>query len=212
MNRSSVRIPWPIQLRSERLELRPFATADHEAWLQGFTSRLPPQHTYDGGPHNPRDTPRVWFRSLCARHRRLWLEDKCYILGIFDREGGRHLGHVDIYVIERADRDWANLGYAVHNTGQGKGIATEACSMAITWAFKILQIHRLEAVIRVDNLPSLGVARRLGLEPEGVRHLFERDGTRWVDQKVFAAIKGRWTRPSLNLTAARAPGKTTRRT
>lgn len=216
MSPPSLRTPWPTRLRSQRLELRPFATSDHDAWLRGFTSRLPPQHIYDGGPHQEHDTPRTWFRSLCARHRKLWATDKCYILGIFSRADGQHLGHVDIYVIERGDRDWANLGYAVHNTAQGEGVASEACSMAITWAFKILQLHRLEAVIRVDNLPSLGVARRLGLEPEGIRHQFERSGAQWMDQKVFAAIKGRWMRPSLSAspmtTSESSPRKTTRRT
>lgn len=187
-------------------------TADHNAWLRGFTSRLPPQHPYDGSPHAPEETPRPWFRKLCAKHRQLWLQDKCYILGIFERETGRHLGHVDIFVIERADRDWANLGYAVHNTVQGQGIASEACNLAIAWAFKILQIHRLEAVISIDNLPSLGVARRLGLEPEGIRHDFERGPGGWVDQKIFAAIKGRWTRPELQPKAAREPQKTARKT
>ena len=212
MTPPSVRTPWPARLRSERLELRPFATADHQAWLQGFTSRLAPQHRYDGGPHDPQETPRAWFRSLCARHRKLWTSDKCYILGVFSRVDGRHLGHVDIYVIERGDRDWANLGYAVHNTAQGQGIATEACALAIVWAFKVLQLHRLEAVIRVDNLPSLGVARKLGLEPEGIRHQFERQGSQWLDQKVFAAIKGRWERPPLPPTFGSLPARTARRT
>ncbi len=193
----SVRIPWPTALRSERLELRPFRAADHDRWLQGFLSRLPPQRPYDAGPHDPNDTPRTWFRELCRRHRKLWNADKCYIFGIFARDGGHHLGHVDIYVIERGDRDWANLGYAVHNSVQRQGVATEACSVAITWAFKILQLHRLEAVITLGNDASLGVARRLGLEPEGIRHGFERQGHDWVDQAVFAAIKGRWRPPDV---------------
>ncbi len=191
----SLRVPWPVQLVSPRLLLRPLATADHDAWLQGFTSRLPPQHRHDGGPHNPGETPRAWFRQLCQRHRRLWTRDECYILGVFDRQTGHHYGHVDIFVIERDDRQWGNLGYAIHNTAQRRGFATEACATAIPWAFRTLELHRLEAVISPDNLASLAVVKKLGLELEGVRKSFERHGNQWVDQAVYAAIQGRWRPP-----------------
>jgi [ribosomal protein S5]-alanine N-acetyltransferase len=191
----SFSVPWPVRLLSPRLELRPLATADHDAWVAGFSSRLPAQSRHDGGPHDPSQTPRAWFRKLCQRHRKLWREDECYILAIFDRKTGRHYGHLDIYVIERDDRQWGNLGYAIHNTAQRRGLATEACSVAIPWAFKALQLHRLEAVISLDNPASLGVARRLGLEAEGVRKSFERVGSEWFDQKVYVAIQGRWHAP-----------------
>lgn len=191
----NARVPWPIQLVTPRLVLRPFATADHDAWLTGFTSRLPARHEHDGGPHDPRETPRPWFRKLCERHRKLWRQDKCYILGIFDRETGQHYGHVDIFVIERDDRQWGNLGYAIHNRVQRRGLATEACAAAIPWAFETLSLHRLEAVISPDNQASLGVVRKLGFELECLRKSFERKGPTWVDQAVYVAIEGRWKSP-----------------
>lgn len=193
----SLRVPWPVRLLSPRLVLRPLATRDHDAWVAGFVSRLPPQSRHDGGPHDPSQTPRPWFRELCRRHRRLWRADQCYILAIFDRQTGRHYGHLDVYVIERGDRHWGNLGYAIHNTAQRRGLATEACSVAIPWAFRTLQLHRLEAVISPDNAASLAVARKLGLEPEGVRKSFERVGAQWLDQAVYVAIAGRWKPPEV---------------
>lgn len=192
----SVRVPWPVRLRSARLELRPFAAADHEAWLRGFVTRLPPRTPYDGGPHDPLATPRPWFRRLCLKHRGLWQRDECYILGVFDRGTGAHYGHVDIAVIERGDRQWGNLGYAIHNTAQRRGFATEACVRAIPWAFDVLHLHRLEAVVDLDNTASLGVVRKLGLEREGVRRSFERRGAEWVDQAVFVAVQGHWRPPA----------------
>lgn len=193
----SVSVPWPVQLLSPRLLLRPLATADHDAWMAAFASRLPPQNRHDGGPHDPSQTPRPWFRKLCQRHRKLWRDDECYILGIFDRNTGHHYGHVDIYVIERDDRQWANLGYAIHNTAQRRGLATEACSIVIPWAFRTLQLHRLEAVINPDNVGSLGVVKKLGMDLECMRKSFERRGSEWVDQAVYVAIQGVWQPPPL---------------
>lgn len=188
-------MPWPVRLLSPRLELRPLAARDHDAWVAGFASRLPAQNRHDGGPHHASQTPRPWFRKLCQRHRNLWRRDECYILAIFDRQTGRHYGHLDIYVIEREDRQWGNLGYAIHNTAQRRGLATEACSVAIPWAFRALELHRLEAVISPDNPGSLAVAHKLGLELEGTRKCFERWGTEWLDQQVYVAIEGRWFPP-----------------
>jgi RimJ/RimL family protein N-acetyltransferase len=126
----------------------------------------------------------------------LWRRDECYILGVFDRKTGQHYGHVDIFVIERDDRQWGNLGYAIHNTAQRRGLATEACAAAIPWAFRTLELHRLEAVISPDNVASLGVAKNLGLDLECLRKNFERKGNEWIDQAVYVAIKGRWKAPT----------------
>lgn len=190
----TVHVPWPLTLETERLVMRPLVAADYEVWLEAFTTRLPPRSRHDGGPHDPAQTPRPWFRQLCRRQRSLWRKDECYILSIFDRSTGKHYGHVDIFIIERGDRQWGNLGYAIHNTAQQRGFASEACRAAIPWAFRVLGMHRLEAVISPDNSPSLGVARKLGLELECLRRSFERNGNEWIDQVVFVAIDGRWPR------------------
>jgi ribosomal-protein-alanine N-acetyltransferase len=109
---------------------------------------------------------------------------------------------VDVFVIERDDRQWGNLGYAIHNTVQRRGLASEACGTIIPWAFETLGLHRLEAVISPDNAPSLGVARKLGLELECLRRNFERKGNEWIDQAVYVAISGRWQRPAELATGA----------
>ena len=100
-------------------------------------------------------------------------------------------------VRELAVRTEAEIGYTLDPAYGGRGLATEACSVAIPWAFRSLQLHRLEAVISPDNPSSLGVARKLGLELEGMRKSFERVGTDWLDQAVYVAIQGRWRPPAV---------------
>ena len=189
-------IPWPATIRTRRLEIRPYRTSDHDAWIAGFTSRSAPRHRYDGGPHDPRKTPRTWFRALCRKHRRLWKRDEVYVLGVFDRRTGNHLGHVDIGVVERRETQRANLGFSIHNTHQRRGYATEACVAAIGFAFRRLRLHRLEAVIDPDNRPSIGLASRIGMTREGLRRSFWFQHGSWADQIVFAAIRGLWRGPS----------------
>ena len=177
---------------TRRLVLRPYVTADHDAWLEGFTSRAPPQHEYDGGPLDPRTMSRSSFRALCAKHRRLRRRDEVHVLGVFDRRTGRHVGHVDIGIVERGATQRANLGYAVHNTFQRQGFATEACIAAIAYAFRELKLHRIEAVIDPDNVPSIRLARRIGMQRVGLVRSFWFQHGAWADQVVWVAVDGIW--------------------
>jgi RimJ/RimL family protein N-acetyltransferase len=49
----------------------------------------------------------------------------------------------------------------------GHGYATEAATAVRDWAFGELGFDRLIALIYPDNARSIGVARKLGMEPEG---------------------------------------------
>ena len=191
-----MKVPWPLTLRTPRLLLRPYRASDHEAWLKGFTSRLPPRHRHDPGPLDPAKAPRAWFRALCARHRRLWRRDEVYVLGVFDRRSGLHLGHVDVGIVERRSTQRANLGYAIHNTVQRQGYGSEACAAAVSFAFRRLRLHRLEAVIDPDNRPSIRLARRIGMSREGVCRSFYFQSGRWADQVIYVAVNGLWRHPT----------------
>ncbi len=192
---SAMVVPWPATLRTRRLILRPYVASDHAAWLAGFTLRLPPRHRHDGAPLEEGEMPPRAFRSLCARHRRLWTLDQVYVFGVFDRKTGAHLGHVDLGVVERRQTQRANLGYSIHNTRQRRGYATEACVAAIRFAFRELGLHRLEAVIDPDNLPSIRLARRVGMAKAGLRPSFFFQDGRWDDQVIYEAVAGDWKGP-----------------
>jgi RimJ/RimL family protein N-acetyltransferase len=198
-----MKLPWPQTLTTRRLVLRPLVPADHAAWIEGFTTRNAPRYKQDGGPHDPRTTPLRWFRGLCALHRRLWTSDDVYHLGVFQRSDGRHVGHIDVSVLERRPTQRGELGYQIHNTHQRHGYATEAVTAALRFAFGTLKLHRIEAVIDVDNTPSLRLAAHVGMQREGVRPSFYFQHGRWEDQVIFVAIRGRWrARPRTPRTAS----------
>lgn len=187
--------PWPQSAQTRRLVLRPLVPADHAAWIEGFTSRSAPRYKQDGGPHDPKTTPLSWFRKLCARHRSLWNDDEIYILGVFRRTDRRHLGTVDVSVLQRDATQRGEIGYSIHNTHQGQGYATEALTAALRFSFQRLKLHRIEAYIDLDNHPSLRLAERAGMQREGVRASYCFQNGRWEDQVIYVAIRGRWRAP-----------------
>src|SRR4030095_15288958 len=64
---------------------------------------------------------------------------------------------------EKAKTPEIGLFYAVHPNYQRKGYATEAAAALIDYAFQSLQLKRVIATAKYQNLASQGVMRKLGM-------------------------------------------------
>lgn len=62
----------------------------------------------------------------------------------------------------------ATLGYKIDKHYTNQKYATEAVSAAILEAFKLLKLHRIQAFVLEDNLPSNKLLLNLGFTHEGV--------------------------------------------
>lgn len=181
-------IPYnTTRIRSERLELRPYAFSDYESWRDGFAGRLPKQSKHDPGRVGKEHLTKEIFQLRVRRLRRLWEEDHIYKLGIFAKKSGAHLGDVDFCIFERLEWQWSNLGYEVHNHLWGHGYASEAAHAALAFGFKTLRLNRIEAAIDLDNKASIKVAKNAGMQKECVRKNFFFEHGQWVDHVIYAA-------------------------
>ncbi|HEY1180128.1 MAG TPA: GNAT family protein, partial [Phytomonospora sp.] len=63
----------------------------------------------------------------------------------------------------------AEVGCWQEPAATGRGLVTRAMRVLIDWAVEERGIHRIEWVAASGNVPSLNVARRLGMAREGVR-------------------------------------------
>ena len=91
-----------------------------------------------------------------------------------------------LFGIVRAAQQSGAAGYWLDESVTGRGIATRALAMALDHALGAGGLHRVEVNIRLDNLPSLRVAERLGLRAEGVRERFLHIDGGWRDHRSFA--------------------------
>ena len=71
----------------------------------------------------------------------------------------------------------AQLGYWVRSDLAGRGLTTEAAGLAVDFAFRELNLHRLELHAAPGNLGSVRVAEKLGFSRGGLL----RDGSRGED-------------------------------
>lgn len=99
--------------------------------------------------------------ALCGRD-----DGSNFQFGMFE-PSGRCLGACGLSGIDLQAK-LANLGYWVRTRETGRGIAVEAASRVIDWAFTNTDIERIEIIAAVDNRRSQRVAEKVGAVREGV--------------------------------------------
>ncbi len=75
----------------------------------------------------------------------------------------------------------AEVGIAVMAEECGKGYGTKAIQMLKEYAFNVLHLHTLYAVVPFDNAPSLALLRACGFNEEILLREWLRDGDTWKD-------------------------------
>ena len=115
-----------------------------------------------------RDEARVWIERQMNRYARhghgLWLA--------IDKAAGQPVGQVGLLIQQVHGVAEKEVAYLIHRPFWRRGFATEAGRAARDYAFEVLDRQRVIALIRPENVPSIGVARKLGLEeePDRIQH------------------------------------------
>ncbi len=86
----------------------------------------------------------------------------------------------------------AELGYALRSDLWGRGLASEAASTALDWAFRALRLHRVEADIDPRNDASRRILERLGFASEGVLRERFFVGEVAADSEIFGLLAEDW--------------------
>lgn len=82
------------------------------------------------------------------------------------KENGKMIGTAGFTKIDEENRV-AEIGYVLNPDYWGMGLATEAASAVVKFAFETMNMHRVEARFMFGNDASLAVMRKLGMKFEG---------------------------------------------
>jgi ribosomal-protein-alanine N-acetyltransferase len=85
------------------------------------------------------------------------------------REGAAVLGWVELGKLRGPDRDDLQVGYEFAPAHWGRGYATEAVRALLEYAFGTLELDRVAAIARPENVASLRVLDKLGFRQVGRR-------------------------------------------
>ena len=129
-------------------------------------------------PHVSLDKREEWLSSLTP--------DDYMLVAEVD---GRVVGNIDITRRKNRLAHVANLGMAVHDDYQDKGIGTALMEAVLDMADNWLNIKRVELDVYTDNLRAVHLYKKFGFEIEGVRRsLAFRDGE-FVDAYHMARVR-----------------------
>jgi [ribosomal protein S5]-alanine N-acetyltransferase len=154
-----------VVLDTERLRLREFRTSD----LRSYAGML-------GDPETMRYYPRPFTsreaRGFIEKNRHRYAANGFGVWVIEERDTRAFLGDCGLaFTLVEGVAEVEIIWHVVRGRWR-QGIASEAAAAVRDHAFGPLQLHRLVALVRPENVPSAGVARKIGmdLEREAVFH------------------------------------------
>jgi len=118
---------------------------------------------------------RFWPRPMSRDEAVQWIERQVgryeskgygYWLAL-DRVSGFPVGQVGLIPREFDGLDEVDIGYMIHRPFWRNGYAAEAAIGCREYAFTTLNRPRVLCLIRPENEPSVGVARKIGLKTDG---------------------------------------------
>jgi RimJ/RimL family protein N-acetyltransferase len=125
----------------------------------------------------------TWIERQMKRYARhghgLWL--------VLDKITGQPVGQVGLLIQQVRGVEEKEVAYLTARPHWRRGFATEAARACRDCAFEVLGRQRVIALIRPENVPSQGVARKLGLQPEADR--IQHSGFEHV---VYAMSRDAW--------------------
>ncbi len=175
-----------IQLRTERLLLRPLIPTDAAALFEVFSDDKVMRY-WSGAAWSCIDQA----YDKIAQYSKSLRENESIGLGIINSQTNLVIGSCSLFHLD-AQCKRAEIGYGMASTSWGKGYMHEALIALINFGFEELDLNRLEADIDPRNTASLRTVERLGFIHEG--HLRER----WIvegevsDSSIYGMLRLDW--------------------
>ena len=173
MSKVSLVVPEP----HHAAELARFMSRNRKHFASGEPARMDSYYTEEG----QRDAISSWARERTNDTRYLWII----------RLGDEIAGRISLNSVVRGALQSASVGFLVGKEFGGRGIATEALRQTIAFAFRDIDLHRIQAEALLDNAPSQAVLERCGFEQYGIAEDYLRIDGQWQTHVLFQLINPR---------------------
>ena len=152
-----------IEFETERLRLRRIDNGDVDDMF-AYACREETTRYLLLSPHRDRYATRYVIESI----RRDYRAGKYHELAIVLRESGKMIGTCGLTSFDEQNCT-AEIGYVISPDYWGMGIALEAASILMNFAFCELGVKRVEAKYIKGNERSLKIMEKLGMSFEGIQ-------------------------------------------
>ncbi len=150
-------------ITTERLLMRPLQPDDLDTLAEIYQH---PLVSHWIGPHTREDVQREITQQIGYQSTYGWS-----FWAVEDRASGRLIGDCGLQPFDHRGPD-PELGYDLHPTAWGRGLATEAAHEVVRQAFGPLDLGHIVAVVKPEHRASQRVLEKAGLRPNGMREAY----------------------------------------
>lgn len=177
-----------LRIETERMSLRLPVHSDYRAWASlrdhsaEFLQRWEPTWAAD---HLTRKS----FTNRVYWAQRSMGNGSAVPLFLIRRTDDALVGAITLDNIRRGPAQAGTLGYWIGAPFQRQGYMLEAIQAVAHYAFRDLDISRLEAACLPENAPSRGVLEKAGFKYEGVAQSYLQINGRWRNHVLYAMLR-----------------------
>ena len=150
----------------------------------------PTIHRILSGPRVVAGTMQLPLQSVEGLRKRFFCETReglYHLVGCIDEEVVRHLG-LETFTRPRR-RHVGQIGMAVRDDRQGKGVGTALMEAALDLADNWINLTRLELSVYTDNMAGVALYEKFGFEVEGTHRRYAFRNGEYVEAYSMARIR-----------------------
>lgn len=171
------------QLQTQRLLLRKQELKD-AAHLQQLRSNEEVMTYMDSDKHHDIETSEAFIKKNLETYNK----KSGFFWVITAAETGKFMGDIILHRIDRTNAR-AEIGYTLHPDFWGRGYMKEAMSAVISFAFKDLGLHSIEANINPANNTSRAILLKMGFLKEAYfRENYYYNG-KFLDSEIYSLLE-----------------------
>ena len=177
-----------VRLETERMTLRPPMHADFRAWSalrqdsQEFLASWEPTWAVD-------HLSRKAFTNRVYWAQRSITNGNAVPLFLVRRQDDALLGAITLDNIRRGPAQAGTTGYWIGQPFARNGYMKEAIEAVVHYAFRTLDLSRIEAGCLPENTPSRRLLEQCGYKYEGVAQSYLQINGRWRNHVLYANLR-----------------------
>jgi len=174
----------PRELETPDFQLRPSAITDVEAMFTMLSDPESMKYWSDPPISSMEEAVKVLMEDLDSDAKG---NSMCWAV---TRKGENEMiGKVILFQFSQKNGR-AEIGYLLDRKYWRQGVMKQALGAVIEFAFNTLDLHRIEADVDSENIPSIGLLEKLGFEREGLFRDRWRVYGEWQDSVMLALLNG----------------------
>lgn len=153
---------------TERCILRAFKIDDMSQYFDILRDECVQKYLGGGVPLFDKE-PHItnWLNNI---NKRLLESKKVFTWCVEEKQTGKIIGRIDLGGFQK--KTFAEISYHFNREFWGKGIATEVVATITSFGMKELKLHRIQGIVRTENISSIKVLKKCGYVEEGILNLY----------------------------------------